>query len=158
SDRLRPGAGHPVRRQRGRRRARGRVRPDGVAARPGHRPGVAGGRDAPTQAGARGPLRRRRRLLWLGAANAWIYEPAKAGMGSGRGAVGVGNGLARTRCGHQNQRPISAAIDGVMKERTTSVSNSRPRPMVLPTWARITKALRLNESMVNAKTSPAEVT
>ena len=29
--------------------------------------------------------------------------------------------------GHQNHRPSSAAIDGVRNERTTSVSNSRPR-------------------------------
>jgi len=40
-----------------------RVRPDGVSARPGDRPGIAGGCDAPPQAGARQPLRRRRRLL-----------------------------------------------------------------------------------------------
>ena len=64
-DGLRPGAGHPVRGQRRRRRARRRVRPDGVAARTGHRPGAAGRRRAPTQAGARKPLRRRRGFLRL---------------------------------------------------------------------------------------------
>ncbi|KMO69683.1 hypothetical protein MCHUDSM44219_05484 [Mycolicibacterium chubuense] len=42
-------------------------------------------------------------------------------------------GRARTFCGHQNQRPISAAIDGVMNDRITSVSTSRPSPMVVPT-------------------------
>src|ERR1700687_535933 len=42
-------------------------------------------------------------------------------------------GRERTLCGHQNQRPRSAAMDGVMNERTTSVSNNRPRPMVVPT-------------------------
>jgi hypothetical protein len=41
-------------------------------------------------------------------------------------------GRGRTRCGHQNQRPRSAATDGVMKERTISVSNNSPRPMVVP--------------------------
>jgi hypothetical protein len=56
-------------------------------------------------------------------------------------------GLVRTRCGHQNQRLISAAIDGVMKERTTSVSNSRTIPMVLPTCARMSSALARKEIM-----------
>lgn len=46
---------------------------------------------------------------------------------------GEGSGRWRTRCGHQNHLPISAAIDGVMKARITSVSNSRPNPMVVPT-------------------------
>lgn len=35
--------------------------------------------------------------------------------------------------GHQNQRPSSAAIAGVMNERTIRVSNSRPNAMVVPT-------------------------
>ena len=60
-------------------------------------------------------------------------------------AVGIGSltgescllvrrtGRVCTRCGHQNQRPRSAAIDGVMNERTISVSNSRPSPIVVPT-------------------------
>ena len=64
-DGLRPGAGHPVRRERRRRRARGRVRDDGVAARPGDRPGAAGRRRAAAQAGAAEPLRRRRGVLRL---------------------------------------------------------------------------------------------
>jgi hypothetical protein len=34
--------------------------------------------------------------------------------------------------GHQNQRPSSVAMDGVMKDRTISVSNIRPRPIVVP--------------------------
>jgi hypothetical protein len=42
-------------------------------------------------------------------------------------------GRGRTRTGHQNQRPRRAAIDGVMNERTISVSNSKPSPMVVPT-------------------------
>ncbi len=42
-----------------------RVRDDGVASRSGHRPGSAGRRHAPAQAGAAEPLRRRRRVLRL---------------------------------------------------------------------------------------------
>ena len=62
---VRPRAGDPLRGQRRRRRARRRVRDDGVAAGPGHRPGAAGRRGAPAQAGAAEPLRRRRRVLRL---------------------------------------------------------------------------------------------
>jgi hypothetical protein len=49
--------------------------------------------------------------------------------------VGHGAGLGRglTTCGHQNQRPSSAAMDGVMKARMTNVSNRRPIPIVVPT-------------------------
>ena len=54
-------------------------------------------------------------------------------MPYGRSIVLAGRG--RTRCGHQNQRPSSAAIDGVMNERTIRVSNSRPSAIVVPTWA-----------------------
>jgi hypothetical protein len=46
---------------------------------------------------------------------------------------GRGTGHGRARCGHQNQRPSRAASDGVMSDRTTSVSKSSPRPMVVPT-------------------------
>jgi hypothetical protein len=46
---------------------------------------------------------------------------------------GDGTGRVRTRCGHQNHRPMSAAIDGVMNERMISVSNNKPRPIVVPT-------------------------
>jgi hypothetical protein len=42
-------------------------------------------------------------------------------------------GLARTLCGHQNHRPMSAAIEGVMNDRMISVSNNKPRPIVVPT-------------------------
>src|SRR5947209_4807167 len=42
-------------------------------------------------------------------------------------------GRGRTLIGHQNQRPSSAAMEGVMNERTTNVSNSRPKPIVVPT-------------------------
>ena len=51
------------------------------------------------------------------------------GRADAAGRAGSGH-----RCGHQNQRPSSAAIDGVMNDRTTRVSNSRPRPMVVPIW------------------------
>src|ERR1044071_10456965 len=54
-----------------------------------------------------------------------------------------GAGRALTTCGHQNQRPISAAIDGVMKARITNVSNSRPKPIVVPIWATTTMALTI---------------
>ena len=40
-------------------------------------------------------------------------------------------GRTRTRFGHQNQRPITAMIDGVMSDRTTKVSNRRPMPIVV---------------------------
>jgi hypothetical protein len=42
-------------------------------------------------------------------------------------------GRGRTLIGHQNQRPSRAAMEGVMNERTTNVSNIRPGPMVVPT-------------------------
>ena len=67
-------------------------------------------------------------------------------------------GRGRTICGHQNQRPSSAAIDGVMNERTTSVSNSRPKAIVVPTWPMISKSLAAIAAMVNANTRPALVT
>src|ERR1700733_7651891 len=79
----------------------------------------------------------------------------------GRGPVGRSNALAgrgRTCCGHQNQRPSSAAMDGVMNARTTSVSNSRPRPMVIPTWPIMTRSLTTMDIMVKANTRPADVT
>src|ERR1700743_1746516 len=67
-------------------------------------------------------------------------------------------GLAVTRCGHQNQRPRSVATEGVMNERTISVSNSSPRPMVVPIWPSTWNPLNTNAHMVPAKTRPAEVT
>src|SRR6185312_6951043 len=67
-------------------------------------------------------------------------------------------GRRRTRCGHQNQRPSSTAIDGVRNERTTSVSNNRPMPMVVPTCPRIRKSLNTNDDIVAANTRPADVT
>ena len=42
-------------------------------------------------------------------------------------------GRERTFSGHQNQRPSSAATDGIMNDRTTSVSNRSPKPIVVPT-------------------------
>lgn len=62
---LRPGARHPIRRQRRRRRARWGVRSDGVAARPRHRAGTTGGSDPSAQAGPQKPLRGCRRVLRL---------------------------------------------------------------------------------------------
>jgi len=47
---------------------------------------------------------------------------------------GDGFGRCRTTCGHQNHLPISAAMDGVISDRTIRVSKSRPSPMVVPTW------------------------
>ncbi len=60
--------------------------------------------------------------------------------------------------GHQNQRPSSAAIAGVMNERTIRVSNSRPNAMVVPTCPTVRSSLIAMELRVNAKTSPADVT
>lgn len=57
--------------------------------------------------------------------------------------------------GHQNQRPSSAAIDGVIKERTINVSNSRPRPMVIPIWPIIIRSLTAMDAIVKANTRPA---
>ena len=45
-----------------------------------------------------------------------------------------------------------------MSERTTSVSNNRPRPMVLPTCASTVNSLTAKDIMVKANTRPAEVT
>ena len=62
--------------------------------------------------------------------------PTLTGVSAGRwGGVGHGEGFGRVRTfwGHQNHRPISAAIDGVMNDRITRVSNNRPRPIVVPT-------------------------
>ena len=77
-------------------------------------------------------------------------------MPYGRSIVLAGRG--RTRCGHQNQRPSSAAIDGVMNERTIRVSNSRPSAIVVPTWAMARRSLNAKAAMVAANTRPAEVT
>lgn len=45
-------------------------------------------------------------------------------------------------------------MDGVMNERTINVSNSRPSPMVVPTWPMVRKSLAAIEAIVNAKTRP----
>ena len=67
-------------------------------------------------------------------------------------------GRGRTFSGHQNHRPSSAAIDGVMNERTISVSKIRPTPMVVPIWASTISSPKAKPHIVNAKTSPAAVT
>src|SRR3954469_20175873 len=64
----------------------------------------------------------------------------------------------RTICGHQNHLPMAAAIAGVMKDRTTRVSNRSPSAMVVPTWPITFRSLNANVAMVAAKTSPADVT
>jgi hypothetical protein len=67
-------------------------------------------------------------------------------------------GLLRTLSGHQNHLPSKAVIDGVINERTISVSKSRPRPIVVPPWPIDVKSLKANEAIVTAKTRPAAVT
>ena len=59
-----------------------------------------------------------------------------------------------TRCGHQNQRPNSAAMDGVMNDRITSVSNNRPIAMVVPTWAMTRRSLTAMVAMVKRTPDP----
>ena len=49
-------------------------------------------------------------------------------------------------------------MDGVMSERTIRVSNSRPRPMVVPTWPMTVSSLTAIDIIVKANTRPAEVT
>lgn len=77
---------------------------------------------------------------------------------TGATARGACAGCSRTFNGHQNHRPSSAAIDGIMNERTIRVSNSRPSPIVVPTWPTTRRSLTSMEAMVNANTSPAAVT
>ena len=45
-----------------------------------------------------------------------------------------------------------------MKDRITRVSNNKPRPMVVPTWARIFNSMNAMAAIVTAKTIPADVT
>ena len=96
----------------------------------------------------------------MAASSVWASLSSKdrttARGGSDRSMELAGRG--RTACGHQNHRPSSAAIDGVMNERTTKVSNNRPRPMVVPSWPIISKSLNIIEAMVKANTRPAFVT
>ena len=49
-------------------------------------------------------------------------------------------------------------MDGVMNDRTINVSNSRPRPMVVPTCPMMRRSLTTIDAMVNANTRPADVT
>ena len=49
-------------------------------------------------------------------------------------------------------------MDGVMNDRTISVSNSRPSAIVVPIWPSTSRSLKMNDAMVNANTSPAAVT
>ena len=43
-----------------------------------------------------------------------------------------------------------------MNDRTISVSNSKPRPMVVPIWPSTRKSLKMKAHMVTAKTMPAD--
>ena len=45
-----------------------------------------------------------------------------------------------------------------MNARTTNVSNSRPKPMVVPTWPITVNSLTAIDIIVKANTRPAEVT
>ena len=76
------------------------------------------------------------------------------------GGVGHGEGFGRVRTfwGHQNHRPSSAAIDGVMNDRTIRVSNNRPMPIVEPICGHHVRSLNIIAAMVNANTRPADVT
>ena len=87
-------------------------------------------------------------LSWWGAA-----ASSAAGWGHGWGM-----GRSRTICGHQNQRPMRAAMDGVMNDRITRVSNNRPSAMVLPTWPATRRSLTSIDAIVKANTRPADVT
>ena len=41
-------------------------------------------------------------------------------------------------------------MDGVMNDRTISVSNSRPRAIVVSIWPSTRRSLKMNDAMVNA--------
>ena len=49
-------------------------------------------------------------------------------------------------------------IAGIMNARTTKVSNNRPSPIVVPTWAITRRSLTTMEAIVRANTTPASVT
>ena len=51
-----------------------------------------------------------------------------------------------------------AAIDGVISERTISVSSNKPMPMVMPPWPTLSRSPEIIEPMVKANTRPAAVT
>ncbi len=68
------------------------------------------------------------------------------------------DGRDRTFNGHQNHGPRMAAIDGVISERTISVSSSSPIPMVIPPWPTLSRSPEIMAPIVNANTSPAAVT
>ncbi|SKZ53788.1 Uncharacterised protein [Mycobacteroides abscessus subsp. abscessus] len=59
--------------------------------------------------------------------------------------------------GHQNHRPMRAAIAGVMNARMMKVSKSRPRQMADPDCPIAMRSLVIIEPMVNANTRPAWV-
>ena len=83
----------------------------------------------------------------LGRVRLWFRRASADGHGEG-------TGRDRTRCGHQNHLPSSAAMDGVMNDRTTSVSNSSPSPIVVPTWPMTVSSLTAMDIIVNANTRP----
>ena len=49
-------------------------------------------------------------------------------------------------------------MDGVINDRTISVSNSRPSAIVVPIWPSTRRSLKMNDAIVNANTRPAAVT
>src|SRR5271156_2850613 len=87
-----------------------------------------------------------------------VAVSSAAGAREGVPTAAGGAAWVWTRRGHQNQRPSSAAMDGVMKERTTRVSKSSPSMMVEPIWPAMRRSLTSMEPMVKAKTIPAAVT
>ncbi len=100
SDRLRPSAGPPADSERRRRRACGRVRPDGDVGSGQTSVGSAGGCGSQLQTGAAEPLRRRRRLLRLtsGASNQ-IAAAAGAAMPQGAELLDYDEVVARFPAG-----------------------------------------------------------
>ena len=94
-----------------------------------HRLGVRRGRRHHRRPGTQGLLRgRHRRAAGVGHVAAVTDSGSLVGEGQGDGT-----GRCRTRCGHQNHLPSSAAMEGVISDLTINVSNSRPSPMVVPT-------------------------
>ena len=81
-----------------------------------------------------------------------------SGSGSGSGSGAALPAVRKVFSGHQNHRPSAAAIDGVMNDRTMSVSTSSPKPMVVPNWPTTRKLLTIIDAIVKAKTIPAAVT
>lgn len=91
------------------------------------------------------------------ACRGWYNSARTSGRGPTDRSIWLA-GRTRTRFGHQNQRPITVMIDGVMSDRTTKVSNNRPMPIVVPNWPIARRSLVIIVPMVTANTTPAAVT